>query len=52
MACCSNSWNARVVDLKTVSDEEARVDPDRNPYHVTTENVDSFKWTPGVEFYL
>lgn len=42
-----NSWGAKVESLEELS-ETIPV----NDHAVTTSNVDDFKWSPGVEFYL
>ena len=41
-----NSWGANVESINEVSLIEL------NEHQVTTENVDKFKWTPGVKFYF
>ena len=44
-----NSWNARVETLVFLEEREGI------PFHehqVTTANVDTFSWSPGVEMYL
>ncbi|WP_044557534.1 acylphosphatase [Halobacteriovorax marinus] len=42
-----NSWGARVEKI-----QELDLVFDLDKHQVTTENVDSFKWSEGVEFYL
>lgn len=42
-----NSWKAEVHEVKKID----RVIP-LSEHEVTTKNVDEFKWSPGVEFYV
>lgn len=47
-----NSWGAHVTQLDELEASQCGSDPERNPYQVTTDNVDQFRWTPGVDMYL
>jgi len=42
-----NSWGAHVESLEVLDNTLAIED-----HEVTTENVDNYSWTPGVEFFL
>lgn len=42
-----NSWGCQVEKIQVLEDEL-----DLSSHEVTTKNVDSFKWTEGVKFFL
>jgi len=42
-----NDWGAKIDELKELDSDNSIDD-----YDVTTENVDSFKWSTNVNFYL
>jgi acylphosphatase len=43
-----NNWGAKIMEVVEFTDKKDPIET----YQVTTSNVDSFEWSPNVDFYL